>query len=365
MYPFVKTRTICGVAFLAVGMMAHQPVRAGTLPVTTGLVLHLDASDPLDNAGTSLPTSGSALSTWHDLADETGQGGDNDMAGGFGSAGTPLWIEDGGAGVLNKPVVRFDGSDGMQQSVAFDSALSDTFTMFLVGKATNGDMTSGSPFFTDGASQPERFTLRVTSNRPEIYRGNPPEERGDTPIATDQFYVYSVISRKGAGSEVYVNGIKDTGIGALDIGSADVSGFTLGTNFVGSGRYLNGDIAEVIVYDAELNTDDRKAVESYLEYVAMLVPGDVNGDGAVDLDDFLVIRQKFLLSVTMREEGDLNQDGIVDFADFREWKVNRDDGVPVPSLSVPEPGGMLLAVLGAAGVLALFRRSRVPNRRWL
>ena len=130
-------------------------------------------------------------------------------------------------------------------------------------------------------------------------------------------------------------------------------------------RYLNGDIAEVIVYDAELNTDDRKAVESYLEYVAMLVPGDVNGDGAVDLDDFLVIRQKFLLSVTMREEGDLNQDGIVDFADFREWKVNRDDGVPVPSLSVPEPGGMLLAVLGAAGVLALFRRSRVPNRRWL
>jgi len=82
---------------------------------------------------------------------------------------------------------------------------------------------------------------------------------------------------------------------------------------------------------------DLGAFES--AHVAGLLPGDVNGDLSVDLDDFQIIVANLNDTVPGRKFGDLTRDGMVDFADFRQWKANF-----TPSLTaqrrVPEPGGV-------------------------
>jgi hypothetical protein len=90
------------------------------------------------------------------------------------------------------------------------------------------------------------------------------------------------------------------------------------------------------------------------------VPGDVDGDEDVDMDDFAIIQSHFQQAVTMRVEGDLNLDNFVDFRDFRQWKSN----APAPviaewaALGVPEPSSVLLAGLALAAGAAARRRKR-------
>jgi hypothetical protein len=91
----------------------------------------------------------------------------------------------------------------------------------------------------------------------------------------------------------------------------------------------------------------------------VLRPGDADGDGDVDLDDFAAIRDHFQKSVVSRNLGDLNEDGFVDFVDFRQWKAN----YPFPAggsgssltASVPEPATWFTSL--AMGLLA-FRTVR-------
>ena len=96
-----------------------------------------------------------------------------------------------------------------------------------------------------------------------------------------------------------------------------------------------------------------------------IVPGDVNGNGIVDIDDYYIIEDHFQQNVTMRSEGDLNNDGIVDFADFRQWKSNRTD-VGSGNLSdstIPEPSGLtIIAFLGAGIAVAARARSRPAQK---
>jgi len=51
------------------------------------------------------------------------------------------------------------------------------------------------------------------------------------------------------------------------------------------------------------------------------IPGDVNGDEVVDINDYIIIRDNFRTGIG-RSEGDLNLDGSVDLVDFRIWRVN-------------------------------------------
>jgi hypothetical protein len=85
-----------------------------------------------------------------------------------------------------------------------------------------------------------------------------------------------------------------------------------------------------------------------------LIPGDVDGNMVVNLDDFGIIRDNFLTGSTL-SEGDLNFDGEVDFEDFLSWKTAFGPGAPA---SVPEPSTVALFVVGAAGLAWRIRRTR-------
>ena len=100
------------------------------------------------------------------------------------------------------------------------------------------------------------------------------------------------------------------------------------------------------------------------------LPGDVDGDGDVDLNeiggdgisDFDIIRNNwFNDSSPTRQMGDLNGDGIVEFDDFAEWKT--EFGLPIAGSMangfyvVPEAGSITLLTVGLLSLGAARRRS--------
>src|SRR6185503_1643790 len=85
-----------------------------------------------------------------------------------------------------------------------------------------------------------------------------------------------------------------------------------------------------------------------------LIPGDVNGNLIVDINDYNIIRDNFQLTSATRAQGDLNADGTVNFTDFRIWKNNRTAGSGAGEGfldgAVPEPASVILLLLGVIAV---------------
>jgi hypothetical protein len=114
-----------------------------------------------------------------------------------------------------------------------------------------------------------------------------------------------------------------------------------------------------IVGDATLTTPNGfRAPINAIQLGRPLVPGDVNGDNLVNINDFHIIRGNLFKTNQSRAQGDLvGGNGIVDFADYREWKIRAGAGAAGASLSVPEPGAGLLLAIGASLAALASRRS--------
>jgi hypothetical protein len=105
---------------------------------------------------------------------------------------------------------------------------------------------------------------------------------------------------------------------------------------------------------------------NFIEIGVPPIPGDVDGDGDVDLIDFDFIRNNLNMTGAVREDGDLtgplgNPDGVVDLYDFGQWK----DNYPFPGsgagsgsgATVPEPGAAFLSVIAFLFALQVGRRA--------
>jgi hypothetical protein len=120
-----------------------------------------------------------------------------------------------------------------------------------------------------------------------------------------------------------------------------------------------------IVGDATLTTPNGfRAPINAIQLGPPVLPGDVNRDGAVNINDFHIIRSNLFKTNQTRAQGDLvGGNGVVDFADYREWKIRAGAGGAGASLSVPEPGAGLLVAIGASLAALASRRARRSSLR--
>jgi hypothetical protein len=115
--------------------------------------------------------------------------------------------------------------------------------------------------------------------------------------------------------------------------------------------------------DATLTTPNGfRAPMAAVQIVKTVLPGDVNDDGQVNINDFHIIRSNLFKTNQTRAQGDLIPNGVVDFADFREWKLRAPAGLAASvsfGASIPEPGtGILFAIGTALAALAVRRTER-------
>jgi hypothetical protein len=98
--------------------------------------------------------------------------------------------------------------------------------------------------------------------------------------------------------------------------------------------------------------------------IAPLIPGDVNGDGFVLMDDFTIIKDNFRKSPRSRGQGDLTADGLVSLVDFTQWKGafsaggGSSAGLDMSFLSVPEPSALGIVYLSCLVLTGCRRRRR-------
>ncbi len=90
--------------------------------------------------------------------------------------------------------------------------------------------------------------------------------------------------------------------------------------------------------------------------VELLLGGDANGDGLVDVADLGILGANFNQSGMTESDGDFNGDGLVDVADLGVLGANWSAGhAMVTGLAlVPEPATLSLVVMG----MLLTRRRR-------
>ncbi|MFW6146351.1 MAG: dockerin type I domain-containing protein [Planctomycetota bacterium] len=124
------------------------------------------------------------------------------------------------------------------------------------------------------------------------------------------------------------------------------------------------DLAEVVVRPAanvrldftigHAGTDLTEGIDiSFVAPGMPDLPGDVNGDGTVDLDDFVILKSHFgMVGNAVRCDGDLDGDGDVDLDDFVALKKN----FGATATAAPEPAALALLAAGWACLPARRRR---------
>ncbi len=140
-------------------------------------------------------------------------------------------------------------------------------------------------------------------------------------------------------------------------------GYTTATNYVEMVEWsglTDTSIGSAVGFFADLRPQSISAYGDLDNLrIVPLTPGDVDGDGDVDLDDFDIIAGNFYTAATQRSDGDLNADGIVNFADFREWKNNYPDAATgTLATLVPEPASWVLLCICGTLLLAAVRRKK-------
>lgn len=221
-----------------------------------GCELWLDAEQGVySDAGTTLAVNNDAVYQWND------QSGNANHVTQVTSGNRPTLKT---AGINSKNSIEFADPEFMDSSTPVVSAPNTIFAVHVMTSSdTNGgviwdsDANVRHAFFWNNAGSPDSFRAAAVNNE-------------DTIIGTSGgkhlFEYVTAVTYNGASSSIYMNGA-DVGDGSVDLGSNNLDGITLGTLRAGLGGgnyYLNGQIAEVIVYDSALSTTDRETVQTYL-----------------------------------------------------------------------------------------------------
>ena len=155
--------------------------------------------------------------------------------------------------ILNsKPVVNF--TQASTQYMISTLASTQPYSLFIVCRSGAG---AGNQYFIDGiALNAGVMSGGASNNTFTMFSGN---VLSASATPTNFNYVCGIYD--GVSSILTINGSATTG----NVGSSNTLGMTIGANGVASGQFLNGDIAEIIVYNSHLSVTNRQKVENYLK----------------------------------------------------------------------------------------------------
>jgi len=212
------------------------------LPVKNGLNLWLDAADD----ATFSYSSGTSVSQWRDKS------GNNSHVSQATSANQPSRSTTQNS----RKILTFDGTnDSLSTSISLD--LSVTHTIFAIASQTTGTEDAGLVSINNSLNN--GLTLHNGSTYYSYYGDG--SKYATSSITTSTTYIFTKVF-KGTSSttrQVYLNGTSATTTGV--IANSDASGvIRLGQQ----STYLNGKIAEVIIFNRELTATELKQVHTYL-----------------------------------------------------------------------------------------------------
>ncbi len=194
---------------------------------------------------------GSAVSNWGDVS-----GSYNDATQTT-SGNQPTVVSN----VINgKPVIRFNGTTSkMSLPTSTDLGIrSNPYEIFVVGKSSSGNVQF---LFAGGATEQFEYHLNGVGARFIPTTATYLDLGASGNYANGNAHVFSARA-SGSGGAVRVDGM-DGGTSSSNILSASSANLLLGVRSDNT-YFFNGDIAEVILYNAILSTTDRNTVEQYL-----------------------------------------------------------------------------------------------------
>ena len=219
------------------------------LPKMTNLSVHLDSSvltslyQTSDCSTIAVSAGGDSVGCWKDLS-----GNNNHVVQAMGGIEPSYDV----ANLVNgNAVIDFVGTDNLATATSTEPSITGASTIFVVAKR---DAVTDGNFLYDGVATSHGNSVESGAHR--ISAGT----NLDVGAATTAVSIHSTIF-SGALTEHYVNG--DLQGVAGDAGSNSLGGFTIGAD-MSSANGLDGQVAEVLVYDGELTDAERHAVESYL-----------------------------------------------------------------------------------------------------
>ena len=268
---------VCALAGLAVGMTSTGAWAFSSPPVTSGLIVALDGSD--------VTTTGTAVDSWNDQA----AGGGTNSASQSGTRRPTLVT----AGLNGHNTIRFDGSNDFLEIGADSDFDTDTFTWFMVFRTdilpVSGVQILLTNSYTDigGAasfsSERNAWLSFVTSSEAGLFASLAREPGGFSSSAThpsvaSEFFVLSAVLRSNDSITQYLDGVTGTtGTGASMTPTGHLRSMLGAQEHTSPGnyiRFLDGELAEVLIYNQDLGNSDRESVESYLgsKYGITVIP---------------------------------------------------------------------------------------------
>jgi len=224
-------------------------VRGDTVLTISFIPSDIDSMIYWLDANTISGVDGSVVGTWNDISSNG-----YDAVQGTG-AYQPILKKS----IINgQSVVRFDGSNDFLISNITNS-YSQPITMFIVYTVS----VEGQEVITSMTSTYYKYQIQYYDVTNWIYMSddsyNITYARGDAPFTANGTYIFN-----GANSKTYENGVLKNS-GTL-LNSTFTGNFFVGASaYSGGSIFLNGDIAEIIVYNKKsFTTDLQQQVENYL-----------------------------------------------------------------------------------------------------